>query len=80
MLFCATVCARRYGETIVLRDDDVDGVGDVDLGGLFGAGDGDRDVLVILAAVAFGLALDLRLRLAYLDVSVRCRPVVGRFQ
>ncbi len=81
MLFWATVCVERYGETTVLTDDVVGGAGDVDLGELCRAGDGgDRNVFVILAAVAFRLALDLRLRLAYLDVSVRDLPVVGRFQ
>jgi hypothetical protein len=68
------VCAERCGETTVLTDDVVDGVGDGDLDGLLiliDVGDGDRDEVFALAAVAFGLAFDLRLKLAYLDESVR---------
>ncbi len=80
----ATVCAERCGETIVLADELVEGVGDDDLGGLLifaDGGDGDRDEALALTAFAFGLAFDLRLKLAYLDVSVRWRPMpVGRFQ
>ncbi len=84
LLLYATACAERCGETIVLTDDVVDGVGDDDLGGLLilaGGGDGDRDEALALTAFAFGLAFDLRLKLTYLDVSVRWRPgPVGRFQ
>jgi hypothetical protein len=54
------VCAERCGETTVLTDDVVDGVGDGDLDGLLilVVGDGDRDEVFALAAVAFGLAFD----------------------
>ena len=73
MLLRAAVCAERCGETTVLTDDVVDGVGDGDLDGLLilVVGDGDRDEVFALAAVAFGLVFDLRLKLAYLDESVR---------
>ena len=73
MLLRAAVCAERCGETTVLTDDVVDGVGDGDLDGLLilvDGGDGDRDEVFALTALAFGLAFDLRLRLAYLDESV----------
>ncbi len=81
LLLCATVCAERNGETIVLADDtcdgDCDGVGDGDLDGRFilvSEGDGDLD----LDEVAFVLILDLML--VYLDGSFRCLDCVGRFQ
>ncbi len=69
LLLCATVCAERNGETIVLADDTCDGVGDVDLDERFiliPVGDGDLD----LVEVAFVLILDLML--VYLDGSFRC--------
>ncbi len=42
--------------------------------------DGVRGGCLTLAVVVFDVAVGFRLRLAYLDESVRCRPLIGRFQ